>query len=34
MVQKGDLVAGAAMQVLLASIGSITFGPTANAILG
>lgn len=33
MVQKGDLVAGAAMQVLLASIGSITFGPTANAIL-
>jgi BASS family bile acid:Na+ symporter len=33
MVQKGDLVAGAAMQVLLASSGSITFGPTANAIL-
>jgi BASS family bile acid:Na+ symporter len=33
MVQKGDLVTGAAMQVLLASIGSVTFGPTANAIL-
>jgi BASS family bile acid:Na+ symporter len=33
MVQKGDVVAGAGMQVLLASIGSITFGPTANAIL-
>lgn len=33
MIQKGDLVAGAAMQVLLASVGSITFGPTANAIL-
>ncbi|GAA0701954.1 hypothetical protein GCM10009548_88760 [Streptomyces malaysiensis subsp. malaysiensis] len=34
MVQKGDAVAGAAMQVLLASIGSLTFAPTANAILG
>jgi bile acid:Na+ symporter, BASS family len=33
MVQKGDLVTGAAMQVLLASIGSVTFGPTANGIL-
>ncbi|OYP16253.1 bile acid:sodium symporter [Streptomyces sp. FBKL.4005] len=33
MVQKGDVVAGAAMQVLLASVGSLTFGPTANAIL-
>ena len=29
MVQKGDLVTGAAMQVLLASIGSVTFGPTS-----
>lgn len=33
MVQNGDVVAGAAMQVLLAVIGSITFGPTANLIL-
>jgi BASS family bile acid:Na+ symporter len=33
MVQNGDVVAGAAMQVLLAAIGSITFGPTANLIL-
>ncbi|MFF5213481.1 bile acid:sodium symporter family protein [Streptosporangium sp. NPDC000396] len=33
MLQKGDVVAGAAMQVLLAAIGSITFGPTANVIL-
>jgi bile acid:Na+ symporter, BASS family len=33
MVQNGDVVAGAAMQVLLATAGSITFGPTANAIL-
>ncbi|MEU7899854.1 bile acid:sodium symporter [Nonomuraea sp. NPDC049152] len=33
MVQNGDVVAGAAMQVLLAAIGSITFGPTANVIL-
>ncbi|GLW96746.1 bile acid:sodium symporter [Microtetraspora sp. NBRC 16547] len=33
MVQKGDVVAGAAMQVLLAAVGSITFGLTANAIL-
>lgn len=32
-VQKGDVAAGAAMQVLLAAIGSITFGPTANIIL-
>ncbi|MGW1888883.1 bile acid:sodium symporter family protein [Streptomyces sp. NPDC002004] len=32
MVQKGDVVAGAAMQVLLAAIGSLTFGPTANGI--
>ncbi len=33
MVQKGDVVAGAAMQVLLAAAGSITFGLTADAIL-
>ncbi|MEU0480347.1 bile acid:sodium symporter [Streptosporangium sp. NPDC006013] len=33
MVQNGDVVAGAAMQVLLATAGSITFGPTVNAIL-
>ncbi|MFI7462017.1 bile acid:sodium symporter [Nonomuraea sp. NPDC049646] len=33
MVQNGDVVAGAAMQVLLAAVGSITFGPTANVLL-
>ncbi|MEU0568968.1 bile acid:sodium symporter [Nonomuraea sp. NPDC005983] len=33
MVQKGDVVAGAAMQVLLAAVGSVTFGLTANAVL-
>ncbi|MEV7008128.1 bile acid:sodium symporter [Streptosporangium sp. NPDC051022] len=33
MVQKGDVVAGAATQVLLAALGSLTFGPTANAVL-
>ncbi|MEV0973006.1 bile acid:sodium symporter [Microtetraspora glauca] len=33
MVQNGDVVAGAAMQVLLATAGSITFGLTANGIL-
>ncbi|MFF3782106.1 bile acid:sodium symporter family protein [Streptomyces sp. NPDC001933] len=32
-VQQGDLVTGAAMQVLLASIGSLTFAPTASAVL-
>ncbi|MFB6873042.1 bile acid:sodium symporter family protein [Streptomyces sp. NPDC056323] len=32
-VQQGDLVTGAAMQVLLASIGSLTFAPTAGAVL-
>ncbi|MFI7699577.1 bile acid:sodium symporter family protein [Nonomuraea sp. NPDC049480] len=32
MVQNGDVAAGAAMQVLLAAIGSITFGPTVNII--
>ncbi|MGW1679174.1 bile acid:sodium symporter family protein [Saccharopolyspora sp. NPDC002376] len=33
MVQGGDVVAGAAMQVMLASVGSLTFGPTVNGIL-
>ncbi|MEV0151687.1 MULTISPECIES: bile acid:sodium symporter [unclassified Nonomuraea] len=33
MVQNGDVVAGAAMQALLAAIGSLTFGPTANVLL-
>ncbi|MFG1681658.1 bile acid:sodium symporter family protein [Nonomuraea sp. NPDC049269] len=33
MVQNGDVVAGAATQVLLAAIGSVTFGPTVNVIL-
>jgi BASS family bile acid:Na+ symporter len=33
MVQNGDVAAGAAMQVLLAAIGSITFGPTVNVVL-
>ncbi|MEV6838378.1 hypothetical protein AB0N17_28360 [Streptomyces sp. NPDC051133] len=33
MVQKGDVVGSAAMQVLLASVGSITFAPTVNGIL-
>ncbi|MER5358576.1 hypothetical protein [Streptomyces sp. NPDC002785] len=33
MVQDGDVVAGAAMQVLLATIGSLTFAPTVNGIL-
>ncbi|MER7396730.1 hypothetical protein ABT381_14540 [Streptomyces sp. NPDC000151] len=33
MVQKGDVVGGAAMQVLLAAVGSITFAPTVNALL-
>ncbi|MFI1838365.1 hypothetical protein ACH433_34870 [Streptomyces olivaceoviridis] len=31
--QQGDVVAGAATQVLLASLGSLTFAPTVNAIL-
>src|SRR6266542_4015201 len=30
MVQHGDITTGAAMQVLLAAVGSITFGITAN----
>src|SRR6266508_3209894 len=33
MVQHGDITTGAAMQVLLAAVGSITFGITANALL-
>ncbi|MEV5787217.1 hypothetical protein AB0L42_40530 [Streptomyces sp. NPDC052287] len=33
MVQSGDVVAGAAMQVLLATVGSLTFAPTVNGIL-
>ncbi|MER6978203.1 bile acid:sodium symporter family protein [Streptomyces carpinensis] len=33
MVQTGDVVGGAAMQVLLASVGSITFAPTVNGLL-
>ncbi|MEV7686956.1 bile acid:sodium symporter family protein [Streptomyces bungoensis] len=33
MVQGGDVVSGAAMQVLLASVGSITFAPTVNGVL-
>lgn len=33
MVQKGDVVAAGAVQVLLAAIGSLTFAPTVNGIL-
>ncbi|GGQ19890.1 bile acid:sodium symporter [Streptosporangium pseudovulgare] len=33
MVQHGDVAAGAAAQVLLAAVGSITFGPTVNVLL-
>jgi bile acid:Na+ symporter, BASS family len=33
MVQHGDITTGAAMQVLLAAVGSITFGITANFLL-
>lgn len=33
MAQRGDVTTGAAMQVLLAAVGSITFGLTANALL-
>ncbi|OUC96766.1 bile acid:sodium symporter [Streptosporangium minutum] len=33
MVQKGDVVAGTAMQVLLAAVASLTFGPTSTAVL-
>lgn len=31
---KGDVHTGAVLQVLMASLGSITFAPTANAIIG
>jgi BASS family bile acid:Na+ symporter len=34
MVQRGDVVATAGMQVLLAAIGSVTFPVTANLIIG
>ncbi|MBV1853241.1 bile acid:sodium symporter family protein [Catellatospora tritici] len=33
MVQRGDVTTGAAMQVVLAALGSITFAFTANAVL-
>ncbi|MFG2479570.1 bile acid:sodium symporter family protein [Streptomyces fagopyri] len=33
MVQNGDVVAAGAVQVLLAAIGSLTFGPTVSGIL-
>ncbi|WP_127355203.1 bile acid:sodium symporter [Actinacidiphila soli] len=33
MVQNGDVVTGAATQVLLATVGSLTFAPTVNGIL-
>ena len=33
MIQRGDVVTGASLQVLLAAIGSLTFAPTANAII-
>jgi BASS family bile acid:Na+ symporter len=34
MTAKADVQTGAVLQVLLASLGSITFAPTANAIIG
>ncbi|GHJ44275.1 hypothetical protein Cs7R123_16170 [Catellatospora sp. TT07R-123] len=33
MVQRGDVTTGAAMQVVLAALGSVTFAFTANAVL-
>lgn len=33
MVQSGDVLVGAALQVLLAAVGSLTFAPTVNGIL-
>src|SRR5690606_10227183 len=33
MIQKGEVVLGAALQVLLASVGSVTFAIVANKIL-
>ncbi|MBV9230111.1 MAG: bile acid:sodium symporter [Chloroflexi bacterium] len=32
MIQRGDVITGSSLQVLLAAIGSVTFAPTANAI--
>ena len=32
MLKNGDVVAGTAIQVLLAAVGSLTFGPTSNGI--
>jgi bile acid:Na+ symporter, BASS family len=32
IMQRGDVTAGASLQVLLAAIGSVTFAPTANLI--
>jgi len=32
IMQRGDITAGASLQVLLAAIGSLTFAPTANLI--
>ena len=32
MVQRGDVITGASLQVLVAAIGSLTFAPTANLI--
>jgi BASS family bile acid:Na+ symporter len=32
MIQRGDVVTGSSLQVLLAAIGSVTFAPTANII--
>ena len=32
MIQRGDVVTASSLQVLLATIGSVTFAPTANAI--
>jgi BASS family bile acid:Na+ symporter len=34
MIQKGDVVTGSVLQVLLAAIGSLTFPITANLLLG
>ncbi|MEV4090791.1 bile acid:sodium symporter family protein [Streptosporangium saharense] len=33
VVQKGDVIAGTAMQVLLAAVASLTFGPMSTAVL-
>jgi BASS family bile acid:Na+ symporter len=34
MTAKADLQSGAVLQVMMASLGSLTFAPTANAIIG